>query len=603
MSQKSKSFDQDTFNRLRRLYLIALGAIALSVLASQLVIRSYLSNQENDSRLINMAGRQRMLSQKLSKEAILLAYTETDEERKSILESIQITQKEWNEAHQILKFGDENTGIEAEKSEELTAMFDSIQTSFDQVNGSIESIKSLAESPSSDRSNIKPEIKTLLGGTSDFLPQMERIVNQYDQEAKEKVSQLKKLEITISIITILILLGEFLVIFWPSAKAIKGSIKELMEAEKKAVKMAKDADALSQSKEKSVRELRALSQAMDQILLFARITPDGYVSHLGDQFSKLLKVKKFNLNAKFSEIISIHENERLTMDQIISENKKSGWQGEVKASNQNGKEIWLDFTMLPFHSGEDKSELIIVCLDITKRKEILHEVERLTKESYEERIHQQKIISRKIIENQENEQNRIAKDIHDGIGQMLTGLKYLLESVDLSDLEKAQEKIEKLKLFTSNIIKGVRTATFNLTPPELTDYGLVPALTELTQELSKLTDKNIVLFNKTDFNQRLDNLTEINLYRIAQEAINNAIKYADSSHIIVTISHSESILSIIVDDNGKGFDKKTLKPKPDKDGGMGLTFMQERINYINGRLFINSAPNQGTRVTLNVPIA
>ncbi|SHO61826.1 ATP-binding protein [Algoriphagus zhangzhouensis] len=603
MSQKSKSFDQDTFNRLRRLYLIALGAIALSVLASQLFIRSYLSNQENDSRLINMAGRQRMLSQKLSKEAILLAYTEIPSERNAILDSIQITQKEWNEAHQILKFGDENTGIEAEKSEELNSMFDSIQTSFDQVNGSIDSIKRLAESPTSDSSNFKAEIKNLLTGTSDFLPQMERIVNQYDQEAKEKVSQLKKLEITITMITILILLGEFLVIFWPSAKAIKGSIKELMEAEKKAVKMAKDADALSQSKEKSVRELRALSQAMDQILLFARITPDGYVSHLGDQFSKLLKVKKFNLNAKFSEIISINENERLTMDQIISENKKSGWQGEVKASNQNGKEIWLDFTMLPFHSGEDKSELIIVCLDITKRKEILHEVERLTKESYEERIHQQKIISRKIIENQENEQNRIAKDIHDGIGQMLTGLKYLLESVDLSDIEKAQEKIEKLKLFTSNIIKGVRTATFNLTPPELTDYGLVPALTELTQELSKLTDKNIVLFNKTDFNQRLDNLTEINLYRITQEAINNAIKYAESSHIIVTISHSESILSIIVDDNGKGFDKKTLKPKPDKDGGMGLTFMQERINYINGRLFINSAPNQGTRVTLNVPIA
>lgn len=550
-----------------------------------------------------MAGRQRMLSQKLSKEAILLAYTEIPSERNAILDSIQITQKEWNEAHQILKFGDENTGIEAEKSEELNSMFDSIQTSFDQVNGSIDSIKRLAESPTSDSSNFKAEIKNLLTGTSDFLPQMERIVNQYDQEAKEKVSQLKKLEITITMITILILLGEFLVIFWPSAKAIKGSIKELMEAEKKAVKMAKDADALSQSKEKSVRELRALSQAMDQILLFARITPDGYVSHLGDQFSKLLKVKKFNLNAKFSEIISINENERLTMDQIISENKKSGWQGEVKASNQNGKEIWLDFTMLPFHSGEDKSELIIVCLDITKRKEILHEVERLTKESYEERIHQQKIISRKIIENQENEQNRIAKDIHDGIGQMLTGLKYLLESVDLSDIEKAQEKIEKLKLFTSNIIKGVRTATFNLTPPELTDYGLVPALTELTQELSKLTDKNIVLFNKTDFNQRLDNLTEINLYRITQEAINNAIKYAESSHIIVTISHSESILSIIVDDNGKGFDKKTLKPKPDKDGGMGLTFMQERINYINGRLFINSAPNQGTRVTLNVPIA
>ena len=89
---------------------------------------------------------------------------------------------------------------------------------------------------------------------------------------------------------------------------------------------------------------------------------------------------------------------------------------------------------------------------------------------------------------------------------------------------------------------------------------------------------------------------------MTQEAINNAIKYAESTLILVTISHSEKILSITIDDNGKGFDKKALKAKPDKDGGMGLTFMQERIKYINGRLFINSSPQKGTKVTLNIPL-
>jgi signal transduction histidine kinase len=257
--------------------------------------------------------------------------------------------------------------------------------------------------------------------------------------------------------------------------------------------------------------------------------------------------------------------------------------------------------MIPFHAGE-LSELIVICLDITKRKEAQLEVQQLTQESFEEKMLQQQVISRQIIENQENEQNRIAKDIHDGIGQMLTGLKYLLESVDLTDGEKAGVKLEKLKELTANIIKGVRTATFNLTPPELKDYGLVPALTELTQELSKLTGKEIILMNKSGFNQRLDSLMEINLYRITQEAINNAIKYAESTLILVTVTHSSKILSITIDDNGKGFDKKSIKLKPDKDGGMGLTFMQERIKYISGRLFINSSPERGTRVTLNVPL-
>lgn len=598
----NQSLDQETFSRLRRLYLIALGAIALTVLISQALIQGFLSSQKDDSKLINIAGRQRMLSQKLGKEILLLTLESEGDYATQLIDSIAMTQQAWKEAHQVLRFGDESLGIDAEKSADLERQFEEIQPVFDQVNASADIIKHLLQSDGVDAVGLQEELKRFQQGITYFLPQMDAIVNQYDREAKAKVSQLTRVEVILTVITLVILLCEFLLIFWPSARAMKASIGQLILAEEKAIKMAKDADELSQVKEKSVRELRALSHAMDQVLLFARISPEGYINHMGDQFRKLLKVPYFNPNAKFSEVISIHENERLSMDRLISEHQKSGWQGEVKASDTKGEEIWLDFTLLPFHSGEDKSELIIVCLDITKRKEVMLEVERLTKESFEEKMLQQKILSRKIIENQENEQNRIAKDIHDGIGQMLTGMKYLLESVELEDPVRAGEKLEKLKVQTANIIKGVRTATFNLTPPELSDYGLVPALTELTQELSKLTDKEIVLFNKTDFSQRLDSLVEINCYRITQEAINNAIKYADSSHIIVTMSHSESLLSIIVDDNGKGFDPDKVKPKPDKDGGMGLTFMQERITYINGRLFINSSPNEGTRVTINVPI-
>lgn len=610
MAEKTKTLDQDTFNRLRRLYIIALGAIAISLLTSQVLIRRYLSDQEDDSRLINMAGRQRMLSQKLSKEVLLLSLTNSREQNKSLADTILATKTVWENAHKALRFGDEKLGLEPGNSPEISKRFEEIQPYSEEVMSSTESLLALSKTNTSDSLPsitadslaFQQELRIMQSNSNEFLTRMEGIVNQYDYEAKEKVSSLQRLELIITVFTLLVLLGEFLIIFWPSAKAMRQSIHVLLEAEKKAIKMAKDADILSQSKEKSVRELRALSQAMDQILLFARISPDGYITHMGDLFAKLLKFQKFNQNAKFSDVLTIQENEQLTIDRIISENKKSGWQGEIKATTQTGQDLWLDFSMIPFHSAEDKSELIIICLDITKRKEVLLEVERLTKESFEEKMHQQKVISRQIIENQENEQNRIAKDIHDGIGQMLTGLKYLLESVDLSDTEKAQSKLEKLKEHTANIIKGVRTATFNLTPPELKDYGIVPALTELTQELAKLTGKNIVLLNKSDFNLRLDSLVEINLYRITQEAINNAIKYAESTHIVVTISHSSKILSIIIDDNGKGFDRSKLKAKPDKDGGMGLTFMQERIKYINGRLFINSSPEQGTKVTLNIPL-
>lgn len=593
MTENPNTLDQVTFNRLRLLYIIALGAIALSLIANQVVIREHLADQEDDSRLINLAGRQRMLSEKLTKEAVLLSFETSEIESRALHDSLSAKKSQLATSHLALQSGDHSADIKR--------LFDAIQSDYDAVSAGIDSLLNLSAQASPDSANRRNLTTNLLASSNQFLSRMEEIVNQYDFEAKEKIKSLERLELIITGFTLLILLTEFLVIFWPSAKAMKSSIKGLMEAEKKAMKMAQDADTLSQAKEKSERELRALSQAMDQILLFARISTDGHITHIGDRFAKLLKVQKFNQNAKISELLSPLENERQTIDRIISENKKSGWQGEVKATTPSGQDLWLDFSMLPFFSWE-KSELMIICLDITKQKEAHFELEQLTKEGYDEKMLQQKVISRQIIEIQEKEQNRIAKDIHDGIGQMLTGLKYLLESIDLSESEKAQSKLDQLKELTSNIIKGVRTATFNLTPPELKDYGLVPVLTQLTQELSKLTGKEIILMNKSGFNQRLDSLMEINLYRITQEAINNAIKYAESSLILVTISHSSKILSVTIDDDGKGFDKKALKQKSDKEGRMGLTFMQERIKYISGSLFINSAPEKGTRVTLNVPL-
>ena len=100
----------------------------------------------------------------------------------------------------------------------------------------------------------------------------------------------------------------------------------------------------------------------------------------------------------------------------------------------------------------------------------------------------------------------------------------------------------------------------------------------------------------------MESLVEINIYRLTQGAINTALKYADSSHIIVQLSHSASLLSIIVDDNGKGFDVAQAEKKRNSESGMGLLFMKERIEYINGRMFFNSIPGEGTRITFNVPI-
>ncbi|MFI1773286.1 ATP-binding protein [Thalassobellus citreus] len=603
MAKGGNSLDQRTFDKLSRLYIIALSTIALSVIISQILIRKHLNDQQSDSTVINVAGRQRMLSQKLTKDIVALSTEENLEARIALKDNIKQTLNLWEVSHNALQKGNDNLGLPGKNSAVIINKFKVLNPTFDTISKASNAIvKKIENIPPLPLSSFIEDIKTVRAHEGDFLLMMDQIVNQYDLEADEKVSWLRNLEMLLTALTLLILLGEFLFIFWPTAKTVRATLAELLTAEKKAKKMAIDADALSVAKEKSIKELRALSRAMDETLLFARTNQDGELLHMGKRFSRLFKYTKFSGSLSFSQVLSNHGKEQLIIDDIVLKHKKTGWQGEVKGTTSDGVDVWLEMAIIPFNPTDDKSELLIIASDITDRKAAQIEIERLTERSFEEKMSQQKIISSKIIENQEKEQNRIAKDVHDGIGQMLTGLKYNLESIDTKDVEKATVKIEYLKELTTNIIKGVRTATFNLTPPELSDHGIVPALIKLTQELSKLTNKDIVFFNKTDFNERLESLVEINIYRIVQEAINNAIKYAESKHVLVSLSHSKNMLSIVIDDNGKGFDPAKVKNVKNGGGGMGMTFMRERIKYIDGRLFLNSEIGKGTRVTLNIPL-
>lgn len=602
MANNGNSLDQRTFDKLRRLYIIGFSTIALSVIISQILIRTHLNGQESDSTVINIAGRQRMLSQKLAKNVVSLSSTSSTEEQLVIKNNLKETLRIWEFSHHALQNGNDSLRLPSANSDAITLKFAALNPVFDTIAKASKSIISKIENKTTNAATYLNDVTIVKTSEAKFLQQMDAIVNQYDTEAEEKVAWLRKLEFWLTILTLAILLGEFLFIFWPAAKSVRYTLAELLSAEKQAKKMAFEADELSKAREKSIQELSTLTRAMDETLLFARTLPDGTLLHMGNKFSRLFKFSNFNDTVPFWKAISQLENEQSYIEDIIKKHKKTGWKGEVKATCKEHKDVWLEMAVIPYSPTSDKSELLIIASEITERKVAQLEIDRLTEQSYEEKMSQQKIISSKIIENQEKEQNRIAKDVHDGIGQMLTGLKFNLESIDTQNVEKATSKIEHLKALTTDIIKGVRTATFNLTPPELTDHGVVPALTKLVQELAKLTGKEIVFFNKSDFNQRLDSLAEINIYRITQEAINNAIKYANSTHIIVSLSHSKKLLSIVIDDNGKGFNPEKVKRIKTGEGGMGMTFMRERIQYIEGRMFLTSEKGKGTRVTLNVPL-
>jgi signal transduction histidine kinase len=589
-----------TFKNLRRLYFFALLTIALTIIISQFLVQYNLNQQLSDSKIINFSGKQRMLSQKIVKEVLILHYvsdTASDKQISHLNEVLAL----WKKNQNALENGSDSLAFPKEKSETLSKLYLEINPIFNKIAQTTEAFLLNVKQKKTTAENQK-FVNTILENEGIFLSKMNQIVTQYDLEAHEKVTEQRRIEYWIFGFTLLVLLLEFLFIFRPTNKKIERLITRLLSSEKKALKLAYDTEILSEIKENSVKELKSLNYAMENTLLYCRIAPDGSIIHIGEKFAKLLNYTKFSSNKKFSEVLTVDEKEQTNFDRLIFEKQRSGWQGEISILNKENETIWLDLSMVPVMIKKDELELLIVCFNITERKKAQREVERLNLENTTEKINQQKIISSKIVENQENEQNRIAKEIHDGIGQMLTGLKFSLESINLDDREKSEQKIEYLKKLSLDIIKGVRTATFNLMPPELSDHGIVSSLSKLTQELSKLTGKEILFYNKTDFDRRLDSLIEINIYRLTQEAINNAIKYAESSHIIVQLSHSETLLSIIVDDNGKGFDVNSVDKKRDSESGMGLLFMKERIQYINGRVFMNSIPGEGTRITFNIPI-
>lgn len=598
-----KSLDNDTFYKFRRLYLMAFLFIALTIIIAQILIQNHLDSQINDSRIINIAGRQRMLSQKLVKESLFLSLSNSREEQ---LEKSQIIDKHnslFLESHKNLQSEFSELGNLTQNNPELQQLFSEVETYHSTIVSACNNlIKQISENQFISKDSLQFQIATLKKAEVPFLEKMNEIVFKYDEISQQKVKELKRKEYILLIISLGILLVEMLFLFKPISIHIKNVIRDLISTRKEAQEKAKKIEELYIAKEVSLQELKGLNYALDNTALFASIAQDGSLVHISKKFNNLLGLEVVNSNEKFEDVITLEEGERETLKELLKGKRKSIWVDEIQVLNAQGEKLWLEMSIIPMYQLNSNQRLLILCTDITKRKESQIEIDKLTEERFEEQVKLQKEQASQIVEAQEEERKRIAKDIHDGIGQMLTALKFNIESINTENVENTTLKVDRLKDLLSNLIKEVRTVTFNLTPPELIDYGIVPTIQKLTEKLSDLTGKKLFFENKTNFKGRFDSLIETNLYRVVQEAVNNALKYADSNYILISISHSNQVLSIVIDDDGKGFDSEKLLAEKSEEG-MGLFFMKERINYINGRIFINSSKNKGTRITININLS
>ena len=206
-----------------------------------------------------------------------------------------------------------------------------------------------------------------------------------------------------------------------------------------------------------------------------------------------------------------------------------------------------------------------------------------------------------MIEGQENERKRIAQDLHDRLGSLLAVIKLNFQAVDQQlDLLKEQNKEQYLQAhkLLDEAADEVHKVAHDMASGLLTKFGLVPALENMRQAITKTNLLDIHLVDVGFDNRRLESSTEIAVYRIIQELMGNVLKHAEATNVEIQLFWKKGGLNIIVEDNGKGFDIE----QANFASGMGLRNIRSRVERLNGELTIDSKIRQGSTFIIDIPL-
>lgn len=213
----------------------------------------------------------------------------------------------------------------------------------------------------------------------------------------------------------------------------------------------------------------------------------------------------------------------------------------------------------------------------------------------------------RIIEAQEEERKRVSREIHDGPAQMLANVMMRSELIERIFRDRGTEdgfqEIRNLRQNVRNALYEVRRIIYDLRPMALDDLGLIPTLRKYlytTEEYNGKVKIHFQCIGDTE-NQRLAPQFEVALFRLAQEAVTNALKHSESEEITVKVEVTADFVVLIIKDNGKGFDIKDAKQKKNKS--FGLLGMKERVDLLEGTITIDSKIGLGTFIMIKVPLS
>jgi two-component system, NarL family, sensor histidine kinase UhpB len=207
-----------------------------------------------------------------------------------------------------------------------------------------------------------------------------------------------------------------------------------------------------------------------------------------------------------------------------------------------------------------------------------------------------------IIHAQEQERQRIARELHDETSQVLTSLLISLTLLEESvETQEARERIADTRALAHSTLRAIRNLSIDLRPSALDDLGLLPALRWYVKEYQKKCAIEVE-FHATGFKERLPAEMETALYRIVQECLTNTAKHANARTVTIKLKEDIDRVYARIADDGQGFDYDALSKTPGQERGLGLAGMHERAVLLDGTLTIHAAPGIGTTIEVSIPL-
>jgi PAS domain S-box-containing protein len=336
------------------------------------------------------------------------------------------------------------------------------------------------------------------------------------------------------------------------------------------------------------------STLVEDALIGVYIIQDGKIVFANDKFAEIYGYSKDELIGMES-LELIHPEDRNGVRQM-REKRLSGEkvpsEYEIRGLKKNGETIWVtrSYSLINYNG---KPAISGIVADMTKRRLVEDALRRSDKEL--------RILSNQLLSAEEKERKRIARELHDGIGQALSAIKFSVENV-LSEIDDHKDALDSSSLksvipLTQKTIEEVRRIVKDLRPSILDDLGILATITWFCREFQKV-------YSRIQIEKQID-ITENDIppplktiiYRLLQEALNNVAKHSQADQVYLSIHKQPDEIELRVKDNGRGFDlEKTISLTPSQRG-FGLASMRERTELSGGRFDIQSKIGKGTTIS------